>query len=151
MLPIEKQKKQNPLHWLNEGVFVIFCGQFSRLLLVSFRWIGRILVDAWGLDANYQKTPPKKERGNPRLLPRSQVLPGNAIFRFYLKNNIWLYQTCHVKLLTTYACKACIVKLWVFVRLIFINFRALLDREGAWGIFYIVSSEEPNIFKLGRA
>jgi hypothetical protein len=27
--------------------------------------------------------------------------------------------------------------------LIFINFRALLDREGAWGIFYIVSSEEP--------
>jgi hypothetical protein len=27
--------------------------------------------------------------------------------------------------------------------LIFINFRALLDREGAWGIFYSVSSEEP--------
>ncbi len=23
----------------------------------------------------------------------------------------WLYRTCHVKLLTTYACKACIVKL----------------------------------------
>jgi hypothetical protein len=35
--------------------------------------------------------------------------------------------------------------------LIFINFRALLHREGAWGIFYIVSSEEPQRFihKLG--
>jgi hypothetical protein len=32
--------------------------------------------------------------------------------------------------------------------LIFINFRALLDREGAWGIFYIVSSEKPK-FILG--
>ncbi|MFM7905562.1 MAG: hypothetical protein ACKPA9_10500, partial [Microcystis sp.] len=29
---------------------------------------------------------------------------------------------------------------------IFINFRALLDREGAWGIFYSVSSEEPSSF-----
>jgi hypothetical protein len=32
--------------------------------------------------------------------------------------------------------------------LIFINFRALLDREGAWGIFYSVSSEEPKSFIL---
>ena len=27
----------------------------------------------------------------------------------------------------------------------YINFRALLGREGAWGIFYSVSSEEPGL------
>ncbi len=29
--------------------------------------------------------------------------------------------------------------------MIFINFIALLDRERAWGIFYSVSSEEPQL------
>jgi hypothetical protein len=32
--------------------------------------------------------------------------------------------------------------------LIFINFRALLDREGAWGIFYsIESSQDPEFLE----
>ena len=63
-----------------------------------------------------------------------------------------LYRTCHAKLSTTHACKAFILRLWVFVKLIFINFRALLDGEGACGIFYSVSSEEPIrwIFKVSQ-
>ncbi len=64
-------------------------------------------------------------------------------FKNFSLRCLWLYRTCHVKLSTTHDWKAYILRLWVFIRLIFINFRALLGREGTWGIFYSVSSEEP--------